>query len=345
MAEVHFCNLCDQSIPLAEIETGRSVRIGDRVLCGQCRDVVARAVPGRAGGGGAFWPAVLALLGWGAAALVWFDARSERGELQAALDGLAATSRAQGEEQSDELQRIGDALNEKLALQQSAVAALQDGQSRLEGELRTKVGDLQQSFDAWSEYPAEQERMLARLSQLEAGLSVVEDRQRAQRSTQESMRDELGRIGDRMERVAAATAQENPADSPFSPEVSGLLRKLQDDDPEVRYSTLEKLAALQDERLLPHLYPLLADPYEFTRFLAAHTFGDWDAQPAVPHLIEALLDEVGFVREAAVRSLRRVTGQNFGYDHETDAEKRRRGYEAWKTWWDANGEAFLRGDS
>ena len=52
-------------------------------------------------------------------------------------------------------------------------------------------------------------------------------------------------------------------------------------------------------------------------------------------------DEFGFVREAAVGALRRLTGQNFGYDHAGTPEVRRRGYKAWKAWWDEKGAEFL----
>jgi hypothetical protein len=57
-------------------------------------------------------------------------------------------------------------------------------------------------------------------------------------------------------------------------------------------------------------------------------------------LIEALLDDYGFVRQAAMKSLRRITAQNFGYNHDGNAEALQAGYELWKSWWASNGTNF-----
>ena len=45
--------------------------------------------------------------------------------------------------------------------------------------------------------------------------------------------------------------------------------------------------------------------------------------PAVPHLIEALKDENWLIQGRALWSLRRITGQDFGKDHQK-----------WRQWWE-----------
>ena len=58
MPEVYFCNLCDQSVPLVEIEEGKARRVGDRVLCHTCRTLLGTSI-GRGGASGAgVWFAV-----------------------------------------------------------------------------------------------------------------------------------------------------------------------------------------------------------------------------------------------------------------------------------------------
>lgn len=346
MADVHFCNLCDRSVPLAEVQDGSSVRVGDRLLCPDCIELMGGA--GIAGGGGSglgVAALIVGLIGWGAAAGLWFqlggaedtlggdlaDARTElQGEIWTASAANLVASRSNGE---------------TLALMREELRALRGSHDALEASTGLGLAELKASFDGLAPLAGEQDQLAQRFTKFEATLSVVEDRQRASRANQEGLRDRLKRLEDMTTALAAAAPKED--DGQFSAEVSALLRKLQDEDPEVRYGALEKLSAMQDDRLLPHLYPLLADPYEFTRFLAAHTFSEWDARPAVPHLVEALLDEVSFVREAAVRALRRITGQNFGYQHEGDGDAakaaRQAAFEQWKTWWEANGTQFLQG--
>lgn len=346
MADVHFCNLCDRSVPLADVQSGATVRLGDRLLCPDCHELIARASGrGRGGGGLALAGLVAALFGWAAVVAVWLLAAgrldgvdSGLAELRGDLGGdLERSARAAAEQTAS--------LGQDLALLGGELRALREAQELQGEDLRRELARLGSELDALTPLAGTVDQLGQRLARSEASVSVIEDRHTAFRANQEGLRDRVMRLEDQTKALAAAAPQ--AADSEFAPEVTALLRKLQDEDPEVRYGALEKLQAIQDERLLPSLYPLLGDPYEFTRFLAAHTFAEWDAKPAVPHLIEALLDEVAFVREAAVRALRRITGQNFGYQHDGDGDAARAArqvaYEQWKTWWSANGEAFLAG--
>ncbi|RMH04126.1 MAG: HEAT repeat domain-containing protein [Planctomycetota bacterium] len=345
MAEVHFCNLCDRSVPLAEVQDGSCARSGERLLCPDCLELLGRAGLGRAGGGLAWAALVAALLGWAAAALLWWQLQVSGDELEGSLN-LARGELDRAVAEAGERAAAGDAaLAEDLSLVREEVLTLRRAQEDLAATVEGGFARLQSGLEALAPLAAAQDELAQRFGRVEATLSVVEDRQRSNRANLDGLRDRIQAL----EAATAALAAAAPPaeEETFSGEVSALLRKLQDEDPEVRYGALEKLSSIPDERLLPHLYPLLADPYEFTRFLAAHTFGEWDARPAVPHLIEALLDEVAFVREAAVRSLRRITGQNFGYQHDGEGEQARAAREAayrqWKSWWEANGAAFLAG--
>ncbi len=346
MADVHFCNLCDRSVPLAEVQDGSSVRLGDRLLCPDCLELIGKADVGGGGGGGlGVVSLVAALLGWAAAIFLWFQIGSASDGLDGQIGDTKGELTGQIEASAIASAAAAQGNREDLALLREELQVLRDGHEALGQATSLGLEEAQSSLAGLAPLAAEQDKLSQRFGKFEATLSVVEDRQRASRSNQEGLRDRLKRLEDMTDALAAAAPKED--ESAFSAEISALLRKLQDEDPEVRYGALEKLSAMQDERLLPHLYPLLADPYEFTRFLAAHTFSEWDARPAVPHLVEALMDEVTFVREAAVRALRRITGQNFGYQHEGDGEQakaeRQAAYELWKTWWQANGAEFLKG--
>ncbi len=349
MSEVHFCNLCDQSVPLVELEEGAALREGERVLCRACLELLGAAGRGARGGGGlpVFLLLLVGLLGWAAAAFVWYD-RKEAGDqairgVEARLDSLEAGARGLAEDLARGLREE----RERRGLLEAELDRLGDGvEARLDA-VEAALKELAAGLEALRPFAEESARVRQRLSGLEAQVSVIEDRQRATRSALESLRDELARLGDELQGLAevAREAGAEPEAEAFPPAIAGLLRQLQDQDDRVRYDALEKLQDTQDPRLLPHIYPLLSDPYEFTRFLAAHTLGDWNARPAVPYLIEALLDEVSFVRKAAQDALRRITGQNLGYDYQAGPEDLQRGYQAWKTWWEENGTSFLDEES
>lgn len=339
MAELSFCNLCDHSIPDSELRDGSASRVGDRALCGKCLALLVEVVEPPKSSAVPLLATLLALAALASCVMLLLRIDGLQGDLSAALDRLEMTRAADLQETGDDIQMVRRLLVEETSLFENQFELLRGGLQSQGVRIGEQVFQLDSAAMEVKQINAVQSDLLSRLSRVESTASVLEDRQRAQRSTQENLRDQLTRVGGQLDKLQAAAP--TPDEDIFSGEVSALLRRLQGDDPEVRYDALEKLSGIQDPRLLPHIFPLLADPYEFTRFLAAHTLGDWEAKAAVPHLIEALLDEVKFVREAAVRSLRRITAQNLDYQHDGDDEQLRAGYQQWKTWWEANKEAFM----
>ncbi|TAH38550.1 MAG: HEAT repeat domain-containing protein [Planctomycetota bacterium] len=345
MSEVFFCNVCDQSVPLVEIEDGAAARVEGRVVCRQCLALLAQASGAATRRGGGWVALVLGVLALAAAGLAWYDQEGKRDAVAAELRAELGEVRVQLRAAAAQQQERGARESEERALIGNQVAALRDevAQARMQGEQRAAA--LALSLEALAPVGGQLDQLRGRLDDVEATLSVVEDRQRAMRSAQDSLRDQVGALSEQLSAQRSAQAQEEAgAAASFPPEVAALLRDLQHEDGRVRYDALEKLEKLRDPRLLPHVYPLLADPYEFVRFLAASLLGDWGARAATPHLIETLLDEKNFVRAAAASSLRRITGQTIPFDKDAPEDERRKSYEAWKLWWQENGEAFLKAE-
>ncbi len=341
MTEVRFCNLCDRSVPEGEIQEGAALLVEGRVLCPECRPLLARAVGRRRGGGGpAVLLAFLALAGVGA--LGWEGWRLA-GELDGRAETLAASLDRTGREEAVARGELARSLADTRSLLADRLDAREAEQATALQEMAARLDRMEESLGALERLAGELASIQEKLGLLEGETAVAGDRQRALRATLERIRDRVEVLESRAALAAAAGAREatEGAAESFPPEVTRLLRSLQAEDPRERYDALEKLASRQDLRLLPHIYPLLADPYEFVRFLAAHTLGEWEARPAVPHLIEALLDEKPFVAEAAVGALRRLTGQDFGFDPGASQEARRRVHDAWLAWWREHGEEFL----
>jgi len=339
MADLSFCNLCDQSIPDSDLREQTAIRVGDRALCHKCQALLDEQIERPQT---SVLPSVATVLGVIALACCFM--------LLKRIDEMQSAQQRQVDELSVQLGlkletmngNINDALNkfeEDKSLLDVQLELLNGGQKKISSSSTNIESGMLSNQDALARINAEQLESQSRLSRIESTMSVVEERVASQRSTQENLRDQLSRLDKNvtaMQAVAPAIEE-----TTFSGEVSAVLRSLQSADPEVRYDALEKLSGIQDPKLLPHIFPLLADPYEFTRFLAAHTLGAWEAKTATPLLIEALVDEVKFVREAAVRALRRITAQSFDYEHDATDEKIQAGYQQWKTWWETNKSEFL----
>ena len=190
---------------------------------------------------------------------------------------------------------------------------------------------------------AEQDALAKRITRSEATLAVADERQRDSRKSLETLRDQVDLLAVQVRESAKRAPSASGDGDSFTPQVTGLLKQLQNIDEKERLDALDKLSSQSDLRLVPHVLPLLADPYEFNRFYAAKTLGDWGAKVAVPYLIEALLDEMSFVRQASLQALHHLTGQNFRFDHQGDPNdpKNKTALESWRTWWAANGKTFL----
>ena len=98
-------------------------------------------------------------------------------------------------------------------------------------------------------------------------------------------------------------------------------------DVSVRAEIASLLGDLGDSAVVPELIDVLElDDSERVRREAAWSLGRLGDQNAIDGLIEALKDPSDDVRWFSSWSLREITGQNFGKDHD-----------AWSDWWSAQG--------
>jgi HEAT repeat protein len=345
MAELHFCNVCDTSVPQADIDSEAATHLGDRCICPECRQLLGQS--GKAGGGQS--GLIASVIAAGAILLatwVWWDGDQARDEFRTEI-ATSFTSQGQGFAQKldEKLGLLRSDMDRDSGLTTTQLGQIGDRLASMEEDLGKKLGDLQLETEQIGQLAMEIESLGKRIGQAEAASEVLSERQREQRGSQETLRDQIDLVATQLRDLAArgpaAGAGEGGAASEFAPKITSLLRQLQSDDQDKRLDALEKISSQDDPRLVPHLIPLLSDPYEFNRFYAAKTMGDWRSKMSAPHLIEALLDEISFVRQAAVQSLRQITGQNFNFDHQAVEAERKKAYDSWKTWWSTNGKAFL----
>lgn len=329
MTEVHFCNLCDQSVPQDQLEAGAAIRHGGRILCASCRDALALAGGGArpSGRGGLAVVLVVGLIGWAAAAYVWLEQQDLRADLMIRADGnasqLASDLRGVERRLEDRLVR----LDERADVQDVALASLRQDQARAAEAMAQQLGALERAVERVPDLADAVDRVEGRMREVEAARAVMGQESAELRGALEVIRDGLAEL----ERsVAAAPAP--AAEGGFPREIEDLIAQLRDPDALQRSIALEKLGQSSDPRLVAYVEPLLRDSYEMNRYYAATSLGSWRAASSVPVLIEALADEYSLVRKAANDALMAITGADQGFDAKAPEAERRKAIERWRAW-------------
>jgi hypothetical protein len=336
MTDLHFCNFCDQSVPISQLDNGDAIRHGGRVVCPTCCDTLAMATRGEAGrksrGGGL--GIVIGLI---------------------ACAGLAFLFVQMDNNHSDGNSNLNDAVvqfSDALAIQNDTFT---EAAGRQEAELSTYKEITQNGFSAvhalataLDEDLIDLRQQVEKMGGLADGQATLEQESRALRTqmqvTEESVRDvrkglEFLRDGfaDLERQMVVATAAP-PEDTGFSSELQNLLKNLKADDPLTRVAAIEELGKHQDPALIPYVEPMLQDSYEMNRFYAAYTLGEWQAMASVPALIEALEDDFAFVADAVNEALINISKEDMGFDSKGSAADRKKAIQKWQAWWKKNSE-------
>ena len=103
-----------------------------------------------------------------------------------------------------------------------------------------------------------------------------------------------------------------------------LHKALKDAYPEVRREVVRSLTILADKESMSHLINCLKDTDEFVRINAVLALSFYKDASVIKSLIEALSDTEQKVRDAALYSLKQITGESF-----SDAKP-------WQDWWAVN---------
>jgi HEAT repeat protein len=88
---------------------------------------------------------------------------------------------------------------------------------------------------------------------------------------------------------------------------------------------------------IPFLARVIHDPFELTRRAVARIVRDIGDPSGIPLLIDALLDEDGYVREISADALRRMTRRDFGYTPYAPLPRRLEAQRQWREWSDVEG--------
>jgi hypothetical protein len=367
--KIHFCDLCNESVPQAEFEHGRAFLRKGRVICARCEDAMSTHLPHTGVGvpiqvppqGG---PAVHIHAGGAPSVVTSGSGRSDGGAglLAGGLAGLSIAmvvvvslmfserlSKLDRDAQDSTRQldqRVGQGLAQAETRLNSALAGVQQTQA-LHAQ---RLEQFEPALAALAERaPKEAAELRTRLDTLLAD----NGRMAALERFAEEQRERLGGLGAKLDALAAenvrlaqelaaardaarAVAPAAAAVDPTEPEWMALVRLLQDPSPTERWSAVDGLGRVLaggEAAVVPHLLPMLRDSDTFVRMVAARIFGDAKTVDAVAALIDALEDVEPSVREAALVALRNITARDHGFDPLGSEADRAKKVKAWRDWW------------
>ncbi len=377
--KIHFCDLCNESVPDSDFAKGKAFLRNGRVICATCEALMSAteeeatrlsagvgpgagrpsgrgpspaAQPGApasvapvaapAGGSSGAWIGVVALLVAGAGAWAF------SGELQA-MEERDAELRGSLE---NELRTLGADLD---SISLSAQRRDDDLESRLrvrvqqsQSELESVLSELREELLVARTQVAGLDEALARIDQSQQDGSRDRDRRLDDLMAQSmKSRKELDALSGRIDRAElemdgrALAAAPNQVQAPVGPKWTVELADLTSDVAGTRWNAVQSLGETGDPEVVPHLIPLLGDDDVFVRMAVARVFGDLASPLSIEPLINGLDDEEAVVREAAMAALHLITGRDFRFDPNAKAAERSKRVKAWRDWWEKAREQYF----
>lgn len=358
--KVYFCDVCNQSIPLADLKEDRATTIQGKLFCQACNPL--NTLPAAHAGGGARVLGVVALVLLAALAAAGFQGyRLLKNELQqrdqqvtnvtaqlrALQSSLSATSdRAEKLEKSFAERERVEALEGKLAQQVQLQEKTRQDVSRLE-DLIGRLNGLQEKITS---VELQQQQMGADVTNLRADMEGIAKHleQTIDRSVSKVLQEVASVSGRSPDQVTPAGAvvvpqggEKTDAAAPIDDATNKVIQKLGDKDSGKRWEALDDLASRRDRRFIPYIMPLLKDSDTFVQLRAIMAVTELGAREAVPELIALLRDSDPIVREEAMLDLVRLTGvQNLPFNANASAEEREKAVKQWEEWYAKNKDKY-----
>ncbi len=366
--EIIFCDVCNESVPQADLDQGLAVHHKGRVICSRCeaamspdaaRSLEERALAGEVepAGSSADETTVVETLPIPARTLTGRPVARGLGA-GTAVACVALVLSAAGvaflwdriESQGRSFERVARsqelaraevlAMEERLASSMAAMAASVEKTSATLQGLGTRIDELggreQQGNDSLREDLA---GLARRTQELEEVLSAIDHQELelARLSTAAvGLQEQFRRLTERVDQAEATAREVTPevrAPAPTEPAWRVFVADLKSANSGVRWQAVQSLGGSRDPAVAEVLAPMLQDADIFVRMATARVLGDLGARSAIPALIDALEDSEASVREAADVALRAITGQDFQFDPGAKDAERQKRVKAWRDWW------------
>lgn len=367
--DLYFCDICDESIPASDLDRGMAFRRGERVVCAACdtsmspkapeREPVDQAIAGASGDvamdsspaqpasedalqSRASRPAALNFL-WGCIKLVIFSAivvfaYLERArllgvqeELQSSIIDIEDADEKRDARFSDfqtTVSRSGQ--REASAVKTQIEKVRGDSEERLVN-LRTRLGRIENSLESLRQEGVKDRQALGEeMRAIETELAALKASMGEVAGAVDGLQE---RTGELEELLQGGLRLEGPSGgNAKAPTWSATLIDLRDVSAGNRWTAVTSLGDTGDPGVVPYLLPMLKDDDVFVRMATARVLGELDSLEAATGLIEALADTQAAVREAAVVSLRLISGKDFRFDPLGKEGDRAKAHSAWRKW-------------
>ena len=336
--KIYFCDGCNESIPLADIQAGQVTTIKGKLFCRTC------IPPGGTAAGPTqtvvktrTHPVLIMLL---LLLVAWTAYRD--------LRPLAAGDFSYTESLGDLQQKDADARFG--ALEQDVTDLRRDG-SELERRVDFYRGDLDQVRAAEADLSRSMDQLGSEIDRLLRGqaetgeliekMNLVENRMDLVNGRADTLGDMVARLEQTIAmglvpassagggEVAATHAEAGPTSAQ-----EALRRQLLDEDPGQRFDAVSQILEGRHKEFTADLLPMLQDEDPFVRILAMEVLGEFGAVEAVPALFDVLDSPSAQIRKTAAETLVRLTGYDPGYDPRGSQADRNKAVAAWRKWMD-----------
>lgn len=371
--KIHFCDLCNESVPDGDLSNGKAFMRKGRVVCAACESSMggteaeaksasstpasqldlspaphapkpstSHATPAKSGGGGALVGTFALLLVIALTAYVGnqFEKLAEDREVNQSF--VVSQLGQLGSDLDDFSRRARD---RNLDLETSLHDSLAKGKAAASEELQALRAELAREVARSDELREQLATLNSELLSTDAASSKRIDDMMAQSM---KSRDRFDVLEDRLretEHAIARGAAPGPASvrTPVAviPKYTAELADLASDNAGERWNAVQALGETGDPAVIAHLVPVLKDPDVFVRMAVARVLGDLAAPEAIEPLIDALEDEEAVVREAAMVALHGITGRNFRFDPVASTAERAKKIKSWRSWWKKASEEYF----
>lgn len=349
--KIYFCDGCNESIPLKDINDNRITIDAGKIFCSKCAPKKAPREGGRSSP--AVIGALVLLIGLGFGLIAYITAQQMH-ELQADLrtanaevNGLKESFAAlrQHSMPRDEADRLRTQVLDDLLASKRELAGQSDRIKIIEALVHTEVDKLQKSLS---------ETTRTELTALARQLEKLGEEFRAQAASWDALRGSIGSvesaIGALRSEVEAVKTQKASAGADSSPSdpalrddsARDLMSLLRDADPGRRFAAVMELSRFRTPGVVDALAGMLHDPETYVRDGSVRALRKINLPIAIPIVINALRDEDYFVRSSAREALRSMTAADVAFDPGADAPERERAVREWEVWWQMNSERLLR---
>ncbi len=352
--KIYFCDGCNESIPLKDINANRIAIDAGKIYCAKCAPRKPREAARVSTGVVVALLLLVATLVGSAAFLMGRQLQAVETKLSG-VDKDVTRLRADADAYRRESLSREDAATQRADLMESLgrvekeLAGATEKWNVLAATLRTEVAAVEQrvlesmkadraavakELDALKKLGAEGTESMATLR---AGLDQS-DRRVSELAAKVA---ELAA----MPKTAPATPESAPVtetDMTAEKEQRDLIGKLKDPEAAERYKAVIELGRLKGDTVISALEAAVADPESYVRDAVVRQLRKLGSHSSIPILLKSLRDEDYFVRASAREALKALTSADVAFDPGASAPEREARAKEWDAWWASNKDKLLK---